>query len=67
VSLAVAAIVAACPFVFTFVGLAMSENALVPATLLAAALAARWRTQLGIRPVIRIGASIPRALYSKRK
>jgi hypothetical protein len=41
VSLVVAGIVAFCPFVFTFVGLAMSENALIPTVLLTAILVAR--------------------------
>src|SRR5207344_2873349 len=37
VSFVAAGIVAACPFAFTFVGMAMSENALIPATMLVAA------------------------------
>lgn len=41
VALVVAGIVAFCPFVFTFAGLAMSENALIPTVLLAAILVAR--------------------------
>jgi hypothetical protein len=41
VALAASAVVAVCPFVFTYVGIAMSENALIPTTLLAAVFVGR--------------------------
>jgi hypothetical protein len=54
VAFVAAATVAVCPFVFTFAGMAMSENALIPATLLAAVLlgsSARtgsWKPRIGV-------------------